>query len=317
MKQIRAFFFLFYSSLAALTLAAQNGGQLSFSLELERLEKEAAFPAKKHDALVSLSRLYRLAGNREKAAQAARDAAYADSALRDNTILLEACALYISLGEYEKAAPLLQSIRASAPVDSPAKKRAALLEAQLAAFRSGDSSGLEKLASDPGYVSVRSGIYYALWQLFDARSWKDKLLAEYPQSPETRIVSGSAFVNLAASPQWLLFSGRESGANLTPAQIAAPSKQSLPATEAAAATAAAKAAVSEGGTMLQTGLYSREANARAQVENLKKKGFESIIKRRKVSDSEYWAVMVPSGGDVTKKLMELKNSGFESFPVSE
>jgi tetratricopeptide (TPR) repeat protein len=294
-KQIRAFFFLFYSSLAALTLAAQNGGQLSFSLELERLEKDAAFPAKKHDALVSLSRLYRLAGNREKAAQAARDAAYDGSALRDNTILLEACALYISLGEYEKAAPLLQSIHASAPADSPAQKEAALLEAQLAAFRSGDPSGLEKLAFDPGYVFARSGIYYALWQLFGAQSWKDKLLAEYPQSPEARIVLGSAFVNLAASPQWLLFPGRESIANLTSAQIAA----------------------AEGGAMLQTGLYRREANARVQVENLKTRGFESIIKRRKVSDGEYWAVMVPSGGDINKKITELKNSGFESFPLFE
>jgi cell division septation protein DedD len=312
-KQIRAFFFLFYSSLAVLTLTAQNGGQLSFSLELERLEKDAASPEKKHDALVSLSRLYRLAGNREKAAQAARDAG---SARQDDTILLEACALYISLGEYEKAAPLLRGIRASAPEDSPARKGAVLLEAQLAAFRSGDSPGLEKLASDPGYASGRSGIYYTLWQLLGVRSWKDKLLAEYPQSPEARIASGSALVNLAASPQWLLFSGRESIANPAPAQIAAPLPQSPP-VAAPSATAASKAAVLESGTMLQTGLYSREGNARVQAEKLKEKGFESIIKRRNVSGGEYWAVMVPSGGDINKKLMELKNSGFESFPVFE
>jgi hypothetical protein len=50
---------------------------------------------------------------------------------------------------------------------------------------------------------------------------------------------------------------------------------------------------------------------------LEKAGFQTRLARRTVNGSEYWAVLVPAGGDAGKTLMELKNAGFESFPVFE
>jgi hypothetical protein len=51
------------------------------------------------------------------------------------------------------------------------------------------------------------------------------------------------------------------------------------------------------------------------AERLSKAGFSPQIVRRQVSNDQYWAVTVPGASDINKTIMELKNAGFESFPV--
>jgi cell division septation protein DedD len=67
--------------------------------------------------------------------------------------------------------------------------------------------------------------------------------------------------------------------------------------------------------MLQTGAFSREANARAQAEALRKAGFTATVSRRLVNGAEDWVVRVPAGQNPNKTIQDLKKAGFDSFPV--
>jgi cell division protein FtsN len=69
-------------------------------------------------------------------------------------------------------------------------------------------------------------------------------------------------------------------------------------------------------SVLQTGLFSRPENAQAQAETLKKAGFTSEIFSRQVNGASYWAVGVPYGSDMSSMIKNLKDAGFESFPIN-
>jgi cell division protein FtsN len=74
-------------------------------------------------------------------------------------------------------------------------------------------------------------------------------------------------------------------------------------------------AASEARGVLQTGLYGREANARAQAGQLKAAGFTTTITERTVNGARYWAVMVSPGTNMGQTIRALQAAGFESFPV--
>jgi hypothetical protein len=67
--------------------------------------------------------------------------------------------------------------------------------------------------------------------------------------------------------------------------------------------------------VLQTGLFSTEANARVLAERLKNSGFSNEIIRRQVNGVNYWAVTVPAGNDMNATIKKLKDAGFDSFPL--
>jgi cell division septation protein DedD len=67
--------------------------------------------------------------------------------------------------------------------------------------------------------------------------------------------------------------------------------------------------------MLQTGLFSREENARALAERLRVAGFSPVITKKTVDRKEHWAVGVVPGPDPSRTILLLKDKGFESFPV--
>jgi tetratricopeptide (TPR) repeat protein len=303
---------------AGLPLGAQSSGGASLASELERLEKSVQTPAQKNSALVSLGQLYRLSGNRERAAQAYADAARADPAQLDAASLLEAAKLYISLGEYEQAEAGITAVLAANGASETILSGARLLRAELEAFKSEDIRPLAALAADTAYAARRSGIYYTLWRLSGDAAWRAKLLAEYPQTPEALAAAADAGdtagltgVTLAASPQWLLYPGREALTLSAPAVSPAASPPAAPAAPAASTVAASAAAI------LQTGLFGKEDNAKSMADRLSTAGFTPHIIRRQVNGNEYWAVTVPNASDINRTIMELKNAGFEAFPVFE
>jgi cell division septation protein DedD len=67
--------------------------------------------------------------------------------------------------------------------------------------------------------------------------------------------------------------------------------------------------------MLQTGLFSREENAAALAERLRRAGFSPMVSKKTINGSEHWAVGVIPGPDPSKTMLLLKDQGFESFPV--
>jgi hypothetical protein len=50
---------------------------------------------------------------------------------------------------------------------------------------------------------------------------------------------------------------------------------------------------------------------------LKAAGFYAGLRRRTVNGTGYWAVSVPPGPDMNRTIRNLKEAGFDSFPVYE
>jgi cell division septation protein DedD len=215
------------------------------------------------------------------------------------------------------------------------------LEACARVWKSGESEALIWLANNPEYAALRPAIYYTLWKALEseaAANWKNRLLAEFPRSPEARIAAtedgraaASATVNTtvsaASSPMWLLlpeYSGfvpgplpsvAPSAPAVSPAQTPAASVTvSPPASPVPSAPAVSPPA--PGARVLQTGLFSTEANARTQIEQLRQAGFSAAMSRRIVNGAERWVVTVPPGADINRTIRELKSAGFDSFPVN-
>jgi cell division septation protein DedD len=66
---------------------------------------------------------------------------------------------------------------------------------------------------------------------------------------------------------------------------------------------------------LQTGVFGKEANAQALVTRLVKAGFLPSVEQRIVNGNPMWAVTVPAGQDTNRTIKELRDAGFDSFPV--
>jgi tetratricopeptide (TPR) repeat protein len=297
--------FLFLFSFSFLS-AAEN--PLSLSSEIARLEKDGASAVssqERYNAFLSLAKLYQLSGNNEAALKARESALKINNS--DGRSILEKGRLLISLGEYEKALESLAAIL-TGNYAKDILLEARFLLAQLEAFRSGNLRPLAALADDTDFSEFHRTIYYTLWKIEQSPAWKALLAKDFPQSPEAKIATGANNKTLPAqTPLWILFPGRED-LGLTASAPAVPSPPAaVPAPETPAAT---------GSKVLQTGLFSREENARALSEKINKAGFSSFVQTKQQNGGSYWAVYVPFGADMNAMIKKLKDAGFESFPVT-
>ena len=305
---IKKTLFLFIFFLSFSHVFGQSDPSVSLASVISGLEKITLGSAsrERYNAFFDLLRLQLLSGDTESAFKTCESALviFPD----DGRLLLEQARLLLSQGEYEKAAAVINTLLKN-DKDRELFNQGRYLAAQLVAFRSGDTQALAALAEDPDFAGYRSGIYYTLWKLTDLPSWKTRLTAEFPRSPEAIIAGSDSAMALASTPLWLLYPGRNS------IVLGAPTV--LPAVQSSAAqTSAAPSAQEQPPAFLQTGLFGREENARAMGENLKKAGFEPRITRRSVNGNEYWAVSVGAGRDMNATIMKLKDAGFEAFPVA-
>jgi hypothetical protein len=306
------FFFVFFSILVSGGgLGGQSSGASLLVLEIQKLEQSlksqpGSDRTQRHETLLRLARLHQLSGNTDAAAEAWGEAAYARGERRDDAALLESAGLFISIGEYDKAAEGIKAVLFDCK-EARLVIKARYLGVLMETFRSGDSRVLRALAEDNDFLEYRSGIYYILWRLSGEDSWKTKLASEFPQSPEAWILKGGN-VQAAAGAFWFLFPGRESigleeAAKTGETAIISPQVENT--TENPA------------GILLQTGVYSREENARLMENRLKQAGFNPLLIRRQLNGCDYWSVAVVSGQDINADIIALKNSGFEAFPVFE
>jgi len=277
-------------------------------IRLENLGANSPSSQERHNAFLALARLFQLSGNNESALKAWESALQINSS--DGRSLLEKGRLLISLGEYEKALEPLMAIL-SGNYSKALTLEARFLIAQLEAFRSGNLRPLAALADESDFSEYRPLIYYTLWKIDENPTWKAILTKDFPSSPEAKITNGTFGANgtsgtansafQAQTPLWILFPGRESIGITSPTQLA------LPAVVAQSPAAS--------GTVLQTGLFSREENAHTLSEKLNRAGFQSIVQTKPQNSSTYWAVYVPYVSDMNGMIKKLKDAGFESFPV--
>jgi hypothetical protein len=293
--------------------------------EIKTAEKTIQTPqvsgADKHAAFLRLAKLLRLSGNIEKAADAWTDAAFAEPGKRDDDALLEAAYCFIAIGDMEKAEASIKTILLTG-TNSAALFRARYLAAQLQAFRANETALLVNLAHDANYERYKSAIYYTIWTVSHDERYKAQLLLEYPSSPEALIVKGDPSAVATDSAMWLLFPGRElvsagsvapTVSETTPASPPPPTTAQLALTPPPVA-ASAQPTLSPSGTVLQTGLFSVELNARAQIAQLNAAGFQAFLQERTVSGHQYWAVLVVPSAGTEQTMQQLKQKGFDSFP---
>ena len=308
------YFSLFF--FIAVPVFAQQGA-VSIAAEISRLEKTASglgAQAARRNAYSDLIKLYQLSGNSEAAIKTCEGAL--SSFPGEGRFLLEHGRLLFSLGEYDKAASIFNTLKNNS--NREFAKQGRLLSAKLEAFRSSPEA-LTVLSGDPEFLEQRSDIYFTLWKLTSAAVWKNKLTAEFPQSPEAKMASGG--INLNPSPLWLLFPGRENVVtagtpSAAPQTVIPPVPPSAVTPQSAATPQTAPAQNSAGERYLQTGLFGREENAKAFAERLRKAGFAAQLNKRVVNDNDFWAVLVPGGADMNATMNLLKNAGFESFPLN-
>jgi len=329
-------FFIFLFALNPLFAQAGSGSAapsetaVSLASGISRLERIAVnangSPKERYDAYLSLSRLYQLCGDTEAALKAC------DGALAifpsDGRSLLEQGRLLISLGQYEKAAASLNALFIRSQ-DRELLLQGRYLGALLEAFKYNSALPLAAIADDPDFIAYRSGIYYTLWKLTALSYWQNRLAAEFPQSPEAKIVTSAASgspagsantsVQAAPTPLWLLFPGRDSVVVSSPSPSAIPPSPAPPVSPIPAAPQAVSQSTETlpAGqvTFLQAGIFGREENAKALAERLKNSGFDSQISKRQANNSDLWAVLVSGGADLNATIKKLKDAGFESFPV--
>jgi cell division septation protein DedD len=292
-----------------------------FGTEILNLEQKLASPnisaSERYNALVRLARLKQLSGNISGAAANWLDAAGVNP--NDDSAVVAGAYCLTVIGEWERAYQAIQPLVASTR-RSPAVLQAFYLDAYLKTWFFANASPLAALAGNPEFAPLRPVVYYTLWQILagnpnisgagNADSWKTRLISEYPGSPEALIASGNGSPSVSAvqSPMWLLFPG---------APVSGPGNQARPpaSTVPSASAPPAQPAQNVSGALLQTGVFSREANARAQAEALRKAGFTAAITRKPVNGAERWAVTVPAGQNPNKTMQDLKKAGFDSFPV--
>ena len=192
---------------AAAAVFAQNA--VSLDAEIQNVEKIAAgkgiSAAERHDAFVRLARLRQLSGDIEGAAKNWLEAAAAiPGNVDDDALLMCACCL-AAMGEWDRASAALAPLLAKSA-------RARFFDASIKAVKTGDVSMLGAIESDPQYSQMRSQIFFMLWKTSSAGAaeiWRQRLAAEFPQSPEGRLASETASpaIIVRPSPFWLLMGG--------------------------------------------------------------------------------------------------------------
>ena len=302
--------------MAAGSLFAQAG--VSLEAEIQNIEMTAArqgiSPEERHDALVSLARLRQLSGDIEGAARSWLDAAAAIPGNVDDDALLSCAYCLAAMGEWDRAAAAL------APLLSKSS-RARFLNISINAIKTGNNSGLSAIADSGEYSSMKSEIYLMLWKISDAQTaetWRRRLAAEFPQTPEGRLAAGSASaVIVKPSPFWLFLNGLDSLSLMESEQ--AVSRPPAPAVERPASVTASPSVISQPPAFqsaaqtarLQTGIFNSHDYAQAQMTRLRQAGFSPSIEQR----GEMWVVTVPAGTDQTRSIRELREAGFDSFPI--
>ncbi|GHT70295.1 hypothetical protein FACS1894110_21590 [Spirochaetia bacterium] len=319
-------FFSIFLLFFPIPVHAQSGAAAApgvlLGTEIQNIEKTLGTPALtgsgRHEALVKLARLSELSGNIEGAAQTWTMAAAADPVNRDDLALIKGAACYTAMGEWEKAEEAVKTVLLTC-WDNQILLRARLLGAQIGVFRSGaiGAAGavLAALLDDPGYGEFKASICYTLWKTTGDDTWKNRLVTEFPRSPEGRIAAEPGAggidggpIGAAPTPMWLLIPGRQD-------IVIVPSAPIAPAVPAAVTSTPTAPAAETNTAILQIGLFGREGNAQAMAERLKVAGFTPVISRRSVNGADYWAVCVSAGSDMAATILRLKNAGFESFPL--
>ena len=236
-------------------------------------------------------------------------------------LVLDAIRCALSYGDSDNADSYLNSAVRSSHDDSVLayvklyEQWSALCRAQKA---SDTAEAIAMLKAYNGLASMKAvepSILLTLWHLTGEQQYADSLKKAYPKSAEAAIVKGAA--QQLPAPFWYFVP--RSGSSVPEvghASIAASNQPTAANTPTAPASVAEKAsAASEKIVKQQLGLFREEANAKRLVEQAAAKGFKAYITTEtRPSGTTYFLVVVDENKAGTMGA-ELRNAGFDCYPV--
>lgn len=295
--------------LVPLFFAQAQTGDLVQNLfqEYEKIQKQLQdkeLEAKTKRALwLTLARLQLQSGDYQGAAASYSEAAFSVPASRDEDALLRASLCYLYVGEFDRASSTVKNLLLTSR-NSQVIERAQLIGAVIDAFRgeSGALQNLELMLQDPARGAQKPALLYILYHLTGKEAYVQGLKKEWGNSAEAALLEGPS-ATLKLSPLWLIGTLEPQPSQVQ--NLAAEPKEMQQKKDIAP----------QEEILLQLGLFNQQGNAQQMASRLQEKGFKAEIRKRTVNGSEYWAVTVIGGVNYNQKLMELKNAGFEAFPV--
>ena len=202
---------IFLLMFLAVSAAVYSQTGLSLNAEINNIEislsRQGITETERHSALVSLARLRQLSGDIEGAARNWLEAAAAISGSVDDNALLNCAFCLAAMGEWDRASAALEPLLLR-------YKRARFLYISINAIKTGNVSELGNLAGNPEYSDIKSEIIFILWKLTGSASWKQRLITEFPNTPEGRLAMGNADISSGSvainpTPFWFLINSLE------------------------------------------------------------------------------------------------------------
>ncbi|MDR1747925.1 MAG: SPOR domain-containing protein [Spirochaetaceae bacterium] len=256
--------------------------------------------AEKKAALVLLANVREQLGRYASAAEAYQQAAFADGTAGDDALVLDGVRCFLSAGETGSAEALLSPLLKWKP--SPAASLYDVWIRLCVGQSDGAVATLRSWVNLPDMASVRPLALLTLWWAADDENAASLLKSEFPASPEASIVRGETV--LLPGAFWY-FLPRTVASGSDPAPSVAPAVQTP------GESGSGKA------VWQQIGFFRNEEYARELMAKLRRGGFTpEILRQPRPSGTIYLAVVVREN-DAGTIGQQLKNAGFECFPIFE
>ncbi len=264
----------------------------------------------------------------DDAASSYYEAAFCGRAAGDDMLLLDAARCALSVGDAVRAEAYLNPVMLTSSDEAVlARARLYAVWIQLSRADSAAPSGgtaaqtavLRTYLKMPSMASVLPSVLLTLWWIDGDEEAAAVLKKDFPRSPEASVVSGDA--SLLPGPFWY-FVPRSAAAGMPVPPIRQETVQQTerpPAPETGTSVPPDIAADIDGTKAVwqQLGFFREKENADRLADELRARGFPpQIIEQPRPSGTVYFAVMVRENAAGTIGA-QLKNAGFECFPVFE
>lgn len=279
-------------------------------------------PEERYEVLLILAQIEESLGNYKDAQSHYQSAAFVRRGERDYRALFHSALLLIEQGEYSLAEVQLTRVRDS--TDSEKLMRTAQLNLARLYALTGNHEEAEKAVADIMEDETGPEIYYLIYTVSShlemdeqARAAGERLIKEFPKSPEAQLVQGLAEEAPSTEKVFGLLRGeaaadrREETADSGKAASEETQKETRQEETEAEPQEIQKA------RGVQTGSFRDIENADYMAAELEKKGFSAQVEEKTVNGTKYHQVIVPVPEDLRAQdiLLRLKEEGFEGYPV--
>ncbi len=235
-------------------------------------------------------------------------------------LVLDAIRCALSGGDWETAENYLNSaVRNSKSTEIQAtiklyEQWAILCRAQNDSDLKEPCEMLKTYANLESMKSVKPSVLLTLWYITADNSYANILNKEFPSSMEAGIVNGK--IQIHPAPFWYFLPRKTAAIPQISTKSTTAAKEKSTTSPAETSNTEKKSASAESKAKhQQLGLFRDKANAQRFSEKVNSKGFNSYIQTEtKSSGTTYFLVVVDENAEGTVGI-QLKNAGFECYPV--